>query len=442
MKNKEILAAINNKLQIETLNDMQQEVLDKSSSVGNSLILSPTGSGKTLAFAILILKSLKAKGNSGKVQSLVITPTRELTIQVHNILRAIAIDYKVTACYGGHSVMDETNSLSVTPDIIISTPGRLMDHINRGNIDIYTTSTLVLDEFDKSLELGFHVEMKQILKLMPNLSRRILTSATQLSMIPDFVKFESYECFNYLSKNDNLRERLTINQVESPENDKINPLVDLLKNIPTGLTIIFSNYRESAERIYNELLKYNLPVGVYHGGLEQKDREKFLAMFNNGTYKILSTTDLGARGLDIKQIENIIHYHIPTSQENYTHRNGRTARIDNNGNIYVITSPVDKIPEYMSFDNKVTLNPDAEMAFKIDTVTIYLSAGKKEKISKGDIVGFLIKNSILESSDIGVIDIKDHYSLVALPSDKVNEALQNIEGKKIKNQRLRIGITS
>lgn len=239
--------------------------------------------------------------------------------------------YKCIALYGGHSVTDEKNFIESGTDIIVATPGRLLDHLQRKHIDIHNTKILILDEYDKSLELGFHDEMKKIIRTMPNLSRIILTSATFLQEMPDFLKLKSPEILDFLDNGNNPGSRMSIVEVESPATDKLETLIDLLKSLDNGKAIIFVNHRESAERVYQGLKKAGLPAGIYHGALEQHDREKAIDLLNNGTTPILVSTDLGARGLDIDSVHSIIHYHIPLTREIWTHRNGRTARVDSTG---------------------------------------------------------------------------------------------------------------
>ena len=436
MKQKDILSALKSHYGIEHLNEMQNAVLSASGEQGDIVLLSPTGSGKTIAFLVPLLKSLKEP--NGNLQAVIIAPSRELVMQIGKVARDIATGYKVTCCYGGHNVLDEKQSLSVAPSIIVSTPGRLLDHINREHIDVHSTRLLVLDEFDKSLELGFQDEMRKILRRMPNISRRFLTSATNIEEIPDFVRVFKPKTVDFREQKDELDERTTVLRVNSDDKDKLQALLKLLKNIPDGRTIVFANYREAVERIYYFLKDNDVPVGVYHGGLDQIDREKAIAMFNNGSYSVMITTDLGARGLDIAEVMNIIHYHIPTSEETYTHRNGRTARVKAKGNVYVLVNSADNLPEYMEFNGELEIHDDAEMTIKAQYATLYFQAGKKEKISRGDIVGFISKNGGIEGSEIGTIDLHDHYALVAIPQEKAKMVLNNIQRLKIKNKRVRI----
>ena len=437
MKEKEIISNIREKLGIECLNDMQREMLDSINEPGDLVLLSPTGSGKTLAFIAPMLKELKAP--NGKLQAVIIAPSRELVIQIFGIVRAIATGHKVTCCYGGHSVADERQSLSVVPSIIVSTPGRLLDHINREHINVFTTRLLVLDEFDKSLELGFHDEMKRILRRMPNISRRTLTSATMIDEFPDFLRLHQVRIVNFLADKKELDSRLTVWSVRSDAKDKLEAALSLLKSITPGRTIIFANHRESAERIQEFLVQRGVSAGLYHGGLDQQEREMALTLFDNGSNLILVTTDLGSRGLDIADVASIIHYHLPSSREIYTHRNGRTARVAANGNVYVLLGPTEDVPDYITFNDELSLNKaNATAELKSQVASIYFNAGKKEKISRGDIVGFIANNGGITAQEIGTISLHDHYAIVAVPRAKVDDILSRIARLKIKNKRVRI----
>ena len=437
MKEKEIISNIREKLGIECLNDMQREMLDSINEPGDLVLLSPTGSGKTLAFIAPMLKELKAP--NGKLQAVIIAPSRELVIQIFGIVRAIATGHKVTCCYGGHSVADERQSLSVVPSIIVSTPGRLLDHINREHINVFTTRLLVLDEFDKSLELGFHDEMKRILRRMPNILRRTLTSATMIDEFPDFLRLHQVRIVNFLADKKELDSRLTVWSVRSDAKDKLEAALSLLKSITPGRTIIFANHRESAERIQEFLVQRGVSAGLYHGGLDQQEREMALTLFDNGSNLILVTTDLGSRGLDIADVASIIHYHLPSSREIYTHRNGRTARVAANDNVYVLLGPTEEVPDYITFNDELSLNKaNATAELKSQVASIYFNAGKKEKISRGDIVGFIANNGGITAQEIGTISLHDHYAIVAVPRAKVDDILSRIARLKIKNKRVRI----
>ena len=442
MKEQEILSLINERLGISDLNDLQKSVLKNLKISSSAIIYSPTGSGKTLAFSVTLLKALKNL-DTEKLQAVIIAPSRELVIQISDVIRPIAPDYKVTSLYGGHNVADEKNSLQNVPSIIAGTPGRLLDHANRGNIDLTNVRQLILDEFDKCLELGFEEEMHKLLKKMPNLSRKILTSATILKDFPDFVNLTDYVTLDFLENAENPNERTTIWQVKSEEKDKLAALRTLLYCIPQGKTIIFANYRDAVSRIYQNLKDNQISAGIYHGALEQMDREKAIAMFNNESYPILVSTDLGSRGLDIKEVKNIIHYHLPVSQESYTHRNGRTARVDKTGDVYILTHQDEQLPDFVTIDETFNLPEKCEKKSIVNrNSTLYFKAGKKEKISKADIVGFIANNSQIAPNEIGVINVYDHYALVAVPKQKAKTAVSQLLKAKIKGKKIRIEIAS
>lgn len=442
MKEQEILSLINERLGISDLNDLQNSVLKNLKISSSAIIYSSTGSGKTLAFSVTLLKALK-NFDTEKLQAVIIAPSRELVIQISEVIRPIAPDYKVTSLYGGHNVADEKNSLQNVPSIIVGTPGRLLDHANRGNIDLTNVRQLILDEFDKCLELGFEEEMRKLLKKMPNLSRKILTSATILKDIPDFVNLTDYVTLDFLESAENPSERTTVWQVKSEEKDKLAALLTLLYCIPQGKTIIFANYRDAVSRIYQNLKDNHISAGIYHGALEQMDREKAIAMFNNESYPILVSTDLGSRGLDIKEVKNIIHYHLPVSQESYTHRNGRTARVDKTGDVYILTHQDEQLPDFVTIDETFNLPEKCEQKSIVNrNNTLYFKAGKKEKISKADIVGFIANNSQIAPNEIGVINVYDHYALVAVPKQKAKTAVSQLLKAKIKGMKIRIEIAS
>lgn len=441
MKEKEFLPLVSSRLGIDTLNPMQRRMMASASDRSDIILLSPTGSGKTLAFALPLLKMMRP--STGRVQAVVIAPSRELVLQTAGVLRNIAAGLKVTALYGGHKVEDEVNSLKAGSDIIVATPGRLLDHSRRRNIDLLPTRICVLDEFDKSLELGFEEDMSKIFERLKNLSRIILTSATDMAVLPDFIRLNNPLTLSYLDSAPELRNRLRIHRVDSDDKDKLHALLRLLRNINSGegspgKSIIFVNHRESAERIYQYLRGKGVSAVLYHGALDQKDREKAVAMFNNGSRPILVATDLAARGLDIAGVDNVIHYHLPLQEDTYTHRNGRTARVNADGDIYLLTGPDETLAPYITPDDTLPLAEDAKGNLESPLTTIYISAGKKEKLSRGDILGFLTAQEGLEASAIGKIDVYDHYSLVALTAEAAKLLLAKGNSFRIKGTKRRV----
>lgn len=445
MREKEFLPLVKERLGIEELNPMQRKMLDISSESRDILLLSPTGSGKTLAFALPLMKNLRP--STGRVQAVVVAPSRELVVQIAGILREIAKGFKVTALYGGHKVEDEVNSLSVTPDIIVATPGRLLDHAVRRNVDLLPVRILVLDEFDKCLELGFDEEMSKIVKRLKNVSRVILTSATPSATLPDFLNLNNPLTLDFLPASDEKsspRSRMRVHRVDSDSRDKLETLLGLLLRISSDANperaIIFVNHRESAERVAEFLISRGVDAVLYHGALDQREREMAVARFNNGSAPVLVATDLAARGLDIEKVASVIHYHQPLTPEAYTHRNGRTARVDASGDIYLLLGPDEEVKPFVDTDDAITVDPASAGELRSGWRTIYISAGKKEKLSKGDILGFLAKDLGLTKEEIGKIDLFDHYALVAVDAAKARYVAKEGSARKIKGTRRKFSV--
>lgn len=439
MREKEFLPRLAS-LGIESLNAMQRRMLDECTASRNVVLLSPTGSGKTLAFVLPVVKLLKPPAN--RVQALVIAPGRELVLQISDVIRKIAVGYKITALYGGHNSQDEANSLAATPDIVVATPGRLLDHAGRRNIDLRDVRMLVLDEFDKSLELGFEREMKKLMAMLKNVARVILTSATDMVELPEYLRLESPAKLSFLEGPKRRQPVIRVHRADSDKADKLESLHALLSDLArlgdTSRIIVFANYRESAERIHTWLRKNGVVAGLYHGALDQQDREKAVALFNNGSTPVLVATDLASRGLDIENVEHVVHYHQPVTPEAYTHRNGRTARAGATGDVYVLVGPDEDVKEFIDFADTHHFDPEARAPISSPTASLYFQAGKKDKLSRGDIVGFLAKEGGLDASDIGKITLADRYAIAAVPAAKARKLLDDIADKKIKGKKVRI----
>lgn len=417
-------------------NPLQQKVWN--STARRLVVLSPTGTGKTLAFAGALLRRLDAPGAG--VQAVVLAPSRELAIQINEVLRRFAPDYRTAAFYGNHAMASEVGSLGggSGPDIVVATPGRLLDHITRGTLDVAGVKALVLDEYDKSLELGFLDEMRRITKRMKALDLVVLTSATKLEEIPDFLPLKGVETVDFTRSGE--RSRLQIVKVNSPERDKLATLADLLRSLPNGRALVFVNHRESAERVYNFLRKEHFPAGIYHGGLEQQHRQLAVDLFNNGTTPILVSTDLGSRGLDIDDVNYVIHYHLPLSPESWTHRNGRTARMGASGTAYVIIAEEENIPDAVRWDREMYAGEPAPEGIRSDVATLYFNAGKKEKISRGDIAGFLMQKGNLTKDEVGKIMVNDHSAIAAVPRSKAAKVVETVAPYKLKNTKVKISL--
>ena len=423
------------KLRITELNEMQQHAAEAIiGSDGDVVLLSPTGSGKTLAYLLPLVQLLDSTSND--VQALVITPGRELALQSHQVLQSMGCGLRSTACYGGRAAMDEHKVLKeVRPQIVFGTPGRLNDHLDKENISRYSIRYLVIDEFDKCLEMGFQAEMQKLIKSLPGLQRRILLSATNAEQIPQFVNMSKKgTLIDFLPEEEQTSERVTLYEVHSPQKDKLETLRQLLLSFGDESSIVFLNYRDSVERVNSYLVEQGFTTSCFHGGLEQRQREDQLYRFSNGSANVLVATDLASRGLDIPNIQNIVHYHLPESQEGYIHRVGRTARWDATGRSFFILNASEHIPDYVEgditeYDIPLTSCP-SPLAPKMST--LYIGKGKKDKISKGDIVGFLCKKGGLTADEIGRIDVKDRYTYAAVKREKLQQVLRLTQGEKIK----------
>lgn len=426
-------------LNIEALNEMQIATLQATSEHHNVILLSPTGSGKTLAY---LLPALRAMDRSlPKTQVMVVVPSRELALQIEQVFKAMGTGLKITCCYGGHKREIEENNLVQAPALIVGTPGRIGDHLRRGNIKADGIHTLVLDEFDKSLELGFQEEIAFIVTSLPAVEKRILTSATEATDIPDFIGARDAEKLNFLPEGGAPSQALQIQKVHSPDKDKIETLFRLLCHLGSRSSIIFCNHREAVERTSKLLSEKGIINTFYHGALEQRDREVALAKFRNGSVNTLVTTDLASRGLDIPNIRYIIHYHLPDTQETFTHRNGRTARMTASGTAILVLNDEERIPAYLTAPiDKIELSGDAVLPEKPKWTTLFIGAGKKDKVNKIDIVGFLTNRGELKKEDIGLIEVKDFFSFVAVRKTKASHVLQLVKEQKIKNKKVRIDI--
>ncbi|MFT3681033.1 MAG: DEAD/DEAH box helicase [Ferruginibacter sp.] len=428
-------------LKIEALNEMQLACIKANDENDNVLLLSSTGSGKTIAFLLPVIQRLNPAVKT--VQALILAPSRELALQIDEVARKIGSGYKITCCYGGHKREIEENNLLQSPALIIGTAGRIADHIRRNNFSVDAITTLVLDEFDKSLELGFKEEMEFIIGALPAVKKRILTSATNAPAIPGFVGFTNPATVEFLSPivEKEPVDELLVMKVLSPEKDKVETLFKLICQVGNKSIIVFCNHRESVERT-SELLKEKGIVNVfYHGGMEQHERESNMSKFKNGTSNVLITTDLASRGLDIPNIKYVIHFHLPPTPDVYTHRNGRTARMTAGGKAVLLLSPGEKLPEYITEAiTELPLQDTVELPEKPKWTTLFIAAGKKDKINKIDIVGFLSKAGNLKQDDIGLVEVKDFSSFVAVRKLKVSALLEKIKEEKIKGKKVKIAV--
>lgn len=422
------------KLNIHQLNPMQEEAIPAIERTTNTMLLSPTGTGKTLAFALPLLNLLDPE--SEEIQALILVPSRELAIQIEQVIRSMGSGYKVNAVYGGRPMSKDKIELKHLPAILIGTPGRISDHFSNDRFSTDFIKTLILDEFDKSLEVGFEYEMRGIINELPSINKRILTSATQGVEIPSFVRLDQPTIINYLGTEVS---KLKIKTVISPAKNKLNTLLHLLNHIGNQQGIIFCNLKDSIQNVSSFLESKNISHGCFNGGMEQKDRERSLIKFRNGTNQLLIATDLAARGIDVPEMKYIIHYELPQSIEEFTHRNGRTARVSAKGTAYVLKWKDERFPEFIS---KTPIEDISKQAVRkpVYWKTLFISGGRKDKISKGDIAGMFFKQGGLTKDQLGIIELKQDCAFVAIPVSIADQLVETLNNTRLKKKKVRVTV--
>ncbi len=424
--------AILQKLSIEQLNPMQEEAKLAIHSCAETVILSPTGTGKTVAFLLPIIAELDV--DCSEIQVLIIVPSRELAIQIEQVTREMGTGFKNNAVYGGRPFSKDKTQLKHRPAILIGTPGRVADHLRRNTFSAEHITTLVLDEFDKSLEIGFEAEMEEIISLLPKVKKKILTSATQGIKIPHFALLKNPTFINYLEEG---IPQLKIKTVISPTKDKLETLAKTLSHIGNQPGIIFCNFKETIQYVSDFLAKKKISHGCFYGGLEQKDRERALIKFRNGTHQLLVATDLAARGIDVPEIKFIIHFQLPNRSHEFIHRNGRTARMNNEGTAYILKWKDQDLPDFIQ-NVEVEGLIEAPLPTPSKWKTVFLSGGRRDKISKGDIAGLFFKQGQLNKDDFGVIELKIDCAFVAVLATKVDGLIEKINDTKLKKKKIRV----
>ncbi len=419
------------------MNQMQKSAYKATENGQDIVLLSPTGSGKTLAFLFPVLRNL-TKDAQG-IQAMILVPARELALQIEQVFKSMGTDFKVSVCYGGHDKKIEVNNLTEAPAVLIGTPGRVVYHLRNNNFDPKSIRTLVLDEFDKALELGFHDDMEFISNSLKGLSQRILTSATAMDEIPAFTGLKNEKTVSFLKLNE-AKPDIQLRKVMTISEEKLDTLFSLICKIGNKRTLIFCNHRDAVDRISELLREKGIDHETFHGGMEQDERERALLKFRNDSARILITTDLAARGLDVPEVESIVHYQLPPKEDAFIHRNGRTARMNAKGFAYLIMTEDENFPFIKQDTQEESVKGFHKVPEKTPFQTIYISAGKKDKVNKVDIVGYLIKKGELQKEDIGLIEVKDTTSYAAVARTQVNTVLKKLSSEKLKGKKVKMEI--
>jgi len=420
------------KLGITELNEMQVATHNAISSSAELVLLSPTGTGKTLAFLLPILSNLQPLPE--KTQVLIIVPSRELAIQIEQVIRSIGSGFKTNAVYGGRAVSKDKIELRHAPTILIGTPGRIADHLRRNTIDPDKIHTLVLDEYDKSLEIGFADQIEEIYHLLPSITSKILTSATQKSEIPAFLELRNPTVLNFLDEASNgLKTRI----IAIDHRGRTGTLIALLRSLEGQRGIIFCNLKDTIAELSSTLQREKIGHIQFYGGMEQMERERALIKFRNSTERTLLATDLAARGIDVPALDYIIHFELPQREDEFTHRNGRTARMQTNGTAYILKSTDARFPDFIEKTDPVQIPTNAPLPLK-KWKTLFVSGGRKDKISKGDLAGFFFQQGGLKKGELGLIELKNDCSFVAVTANQVTSLIAQLNNRKLKNRKVRI----
>ena len=420
------------RLDIDALNTMQMAALAHCRANSSMVLLSPTGTGKTLAFLLPLLERLDTR-RSG-VQAVIVLPSRELARQVFEVWRAMATPFQMTALYGGRPLEQEVASLGgASISVIVGTPGRLLDHLNRSSFAVDKCTHLVIDEFDKCLEMGFRDEMSKLIDKLPAVTSRFLLSATDADEIPQFAGTADVERLDYRGGGEQPAVRTSFYTITTTPDKRLEKLFSLLCSFGGEPAIVFCNFRETVDEVYRYLTKNSLHCVAYNGAMEQKARELALYRFTSGCSNILVSTDLAARGLDIKDVKHVVHYQRALSADIFTHRNGRTARWEADGSVYMIAFENKELPDFVpdgleeyNLPKRNTLPPAPEWT------VLYVGKGKRDKLSRGDLAGFFIKKGGLKPDEVGTILVFQDYSYVSVKLNRMRGVLKKVEGEKIK----------
>ncbi len=423
---------------------------------------STTGSGKTAAFALAILQKLERRKR--RPQALVLCPTRELCAQVARDFRKLGrreADLQVLIVSGGQPMKPQLEALELGVHVVVGTPGRALDHIVRGSLDLSGVATLVVDEADRMLDMGFGEEMEKILSGAPKPRQTVFFSATFPRSIDAMTRAHQHN-----------PERLTVGEPDGPGNQlrqlayivddrddhgRLATLLAILRASPPESAIVFCNFKATVARVEQALAAAGVSGASLHGGLEQKERDFVMAKFRNHSIRVLVATDVAARGLDIEGLDLVVNYELPFQPEIYVHRIGRTGRAGQPGTAVSLVGPQDRAkekaieaaigaplerrtaPAEAKADDAVRSRPAIAAAASMET--LYISGGRKDKLRPGDILGALTgEGGGFQGSEVGKIEIHDRFSYVAVAKGSAERAIQQLGAGRIKGKKFKVGL--
>ena len=448
--------------------EVQDKVIPLIFENKDIIVKSYTGSGKTAAFAIPICERLNWEEN--KPQALVITPTRELALQVKedffNIGRYKRL--KIASIFGKSPFNIQKNELKQKTHVVVGTPGRLIDHIEKETIDLSMIKYLIIDEADEMLRMGFVEQIEQIIEKLPKERMSVLLSATLPEDIERIcLKYLQNPILVNIEEEDTALNRISQKVIIVDELEKFETLrLVMIKENPNS-SIIFCNTQREVEELFKQLNDDKIFCGKIHGGMLQKERISVMNKFKRGYFRHLVATDVAARGIDVEKIELIINYDIPNTEENYVHRIGRTGRIGTSGKAITIAYynelfMIDNIEEYIEmkipreeadkaeniksfeeiFYTKNRVRPDLKEdrgeKLNKEITRIHINAGKKTKMRAVDIVGTICSIEGIKAEDIGVIEIRDISTFVEILNNKGDKVLKVLQDKTIKGRKRKV----
>ena len=427
-------------LEYKSMTPVQAQSLPEILQNHDVIVQAKTGSGKTAAFGIGVLNKLNVK--SFKIQTMIICPTRELADQVAKELRRLARfqhNIKILMLYGGTPFKRQVNSLSHGAHIVVGTPGRLIQHISERTINLEAMNTLVLDEADRMLDMGFFDDIKKIITNTPSKRQTMLFSATYPDEIMTLSKEIQKDAVSIQTISQDSTNKITEHFYKTAFDEKLQATVNILSSFKPESTIIFCNTKVKAQELADDLQKQDIDALAIHGDLEQFVRTDVLVQFANHSCPILVATDVAARGLDVKDLSAVINYDIPHDSDIYTHRIGRTGRAGKEGLAFTlyVKDETEEIyaGETRIFEDARALHVTDSIKILPANITLVIEGGKKEKLRAGDILGALTAQGGLEAKSIGKIDIYDRQSYVAIERKHIDKAYQLIQRGKLKGRK-------
>ncbi len=412
-----------------------------------------TGSGKTAAFSIGLLHTLDTR--TLQTQALILCPTRELADQVSKEIRRLARampNTRIVTLCGGKPLGPQLATLKKSPHVVVGTPGRILKHLEKGTLKLESLKTLVLDEADRMLDMGFHEDIMRIIDETPRHRQTLLFSATypdEIREISDTVQKDPVH-IRIETLHDNKKIKQIFYEIQKGERTKT--LVTLLLHYRPESSLVFCNRKQQCQELADELWKQGFHALALHGDLEQRERDQVLVQFSNKSSSILIATDVAARGLDIKDLQAVINFELSPDPELHIHRIGRTGRAGNAGlalSLFMASEQfrIEAIEEYqgspVSIEKASSLIIPEHIARENHKpgppmVTLCINGGRKDKVRAGDILGALTANALIPGKQIGKIDIADTIAYVAVERPAARQALKILSEGKIKGRKFRI----